>query len=80
MLDTEIQRPGYTMRLWIDFQGRHRIFFNGQQVADKRVWGSKAEHIFQQAVDGRSINFKVILQALGLTKCRCQILENGAGK
>jgi hypothetical protein len=77
MLDTEIQRPGYTIRLWIDFQGRHRIFLNGQQVADKQVWGAKAEHVFQQAIDGRVINFTVILQALGLTKCRCQILENG---
>lgn len=78
MLDTEIQRPEYTMRLWIDDQGRHRIFLNGQQVAEKMVWGSKAEHAFQHAVDGRLITFRVILQALGLTKCRCQILENGA--
>lgn len=77
MLDTEIQRPGYTMRLWIDSQGRHRIFLDGQQVSDKLVWGSKAEHAFQHAIDGRLITFKVILQALGLTKCRCQILENG---
>jgi len=77
MLDTEIQRPDYTMRLWIDDQGRHRIFLNGQQVADKRVWGSKAEHIFQHTADGRVKDFKVILKVAGLTKCRCQILEDG---
>ena len=67
MLDTEIQRPKYTMRLWIDDQGRHRIYLNGQQVADKQVWGSKAEHAFQHAADGRLINFKVILKVTGLT-------------
>lgn len=77
MLDTEIQRPGYTMRLWIDDQGRHRIFIDGHQVADKRVWGSKAEHVFQHAANGRVRNFQVILKVTGLTKCRCQILEDG---
>ncbi len=77
MLDTEIQRPKYTMRLWIDYQSRHLIFLNGQQVVDKMVWGSKAEHAFQHTVDGQLISFKVMLQVVGLTKCRCQIMENG---
>ncbi|HEX9742384.1 MAG TPA: hypothetical protein VGA17_06300 [Nitrospiraceae bacterium] len=77
MLDSEIQRPGYTMRLWIDYQGRHRIFLNGQQVADKLVWGAKGEHVFQHAINGRLISFTIILKVIGLTTCRCQILENG---
>lgn len=77
MLNTEIQQPGYVMRLRIDNQGRHTVLFNGETVSEKMVMGSNGEHTFQRVVDGRQVAFKVIARMTGFTTCRCLVLEDG---
>ena len=77
MLDTEIRRSGYVIRVKVDALGRQTILFNGETVSEKMVWGFKGEHLFQCAVDGRQVAFKVIVQLAGLTSCQCLIFEDG---
>ncbi len=77
MLDIEIRQPQYTIRAKIDGRGQQTIFFNGDVVANAMVWGTKGSYAFERSVDGRLAAFNIILQLAGLSKCRCQILENG---
>ena len=78
MFDIAIPIGDHTIRARIDERGCHTIFFDGDVAVEAMVWGLKGEHVFQRTVDGRAREFRVILQATGLTRCRCRVLVDGS--
>lgn len=78
MLDIEIPRPKYTLKVKVTDLGRHIVFFNDEEVINKMVLGSKGVHVFQRNIEGAAVEIKVILAMIGLTKCRCAVSENNS--